>query len=100
MQQFTKSLKYIDFDKINLISPIMLFSIILRFFLMELNDIDSKARHINQDLIIKFIKKIYYTAVHYDLPERRFCETSIDTNIQFTKTITHISQTFVGEEKD
>ena len=37
--------------------------------------------------------------MHYDLPERRFCETSIDTNIQFTKTITHISQTFVAGER-
>ena len=93
-----KSLKYIDFDKINLISPIMLFWITLRFFLMELNDIDSKPRHINQDLIIKFIKKIY-TAVHYDLPERRFCETSIDTNIQFTKTITYLKTFVAGERK-
>ena len=94
-----KSLKYIDFDKINLVSPIMLFWITLRFFLIELKNIDSKFRHVNQDLIIKFIKKIY-TAVHYDLPERRFYETGIDTNIQFTQTITHISKTFVvGERK-
>lgn len=92
-----KSLKYIDFDK-NLISPIMLFWITLRFFLMELNKINSTPRHINQDLIIQFIKKIY-TAVHYDLPERRFYQTGIDTNIQFTKTIPHISETFVAGEK-